>query len=106
MIEIISVTAEDERLVRLIAQLDAYLGVVDGDDHAFYDQFNSVSTMDHCVIALHNTTPVGCGAIKRYDERTIEIKRMFTLPDQRGKGIASKILQELEKWTKEQGYTR
>jgi GNAT superfamily N-acetyltransferase len=31
---------------------------------------------------------------------------MFTLPEHRGKGIGFKILGELEKWAKEEGYTR
>ena len=31
----------------------------------------------------------------------MEVKRMYTLPDFRGKGIATIVLQELEKWAKE-----
>jgi putative acetyltransferase len=32
------------------------------------------------------------------------MKRMFTLPEYRGKGIASKVLTELESWAKEENY--
>ena len=31
---------------------------------------------------------------------------MFTLPEKRGKGLASKILNELEVWSKELGYEK
>jgi len=31
---------------------------------------------------------------------------MYTLPEFRGKGIATKVLIELEKWTKELGYEK
>lgn len=34
----------------------------------------------------------------------MEVKRMFTLPEKRGKGLASAILKELESWAKELGY--
>ena len=41
---------------------------------------------------------------KEYDAETAEMKRMFTLPKHRGKGIASKVLTELESWAKEENY--
>ncbi len=44
---------------------------------------------------------MGCGAIKKYSLNIMEVKRMFTLPEVRGKGIATKILTELEVWAKE-----
>jgi putative acetyltransferase len=48
---------------------------------------------------------VSCGAFKKLDEETVEIKRMWTLPDYRGKGCASTVLGELEHWAREEGYT-
>jgi GNAT superfamily N-acetyltransferase len=44
---------------------------------------------------------VGCGAMKEFEPGVMEIKRMFTLPGSRGKGIATRILAELEKWAAE-----
>lgn len=34
----------------------------------------------------------------------MEVKRMFTMPEARGKGLASQILNELENWARELGY--
>lgn len=47
---------------------------------------------------------VGCGAIKPYDKTSAEVKRMFVIPEFRGKGYASAILGELENWAKELGF--
>lgn len=90
----------------LIPELDAELAVRDGDDHDFYHQFNHSDTIKHVIIALDGEIPVGCGAIKEFEEFTVEIKRMFTRPAYRGKGIASLLLNELESWAAELGYTR
>ncbi len=56
------------------------------------------------VVAHYENTVVGCGAIKPFNEDTAEVKRMFVLPNMRGRGIAAEILKELERWAKELGY--
>ena len=53
-----------------------------------------------------NKQPIACGAIKEFDSKNMEIKRMYTLPEYRGKGIATQILLELEKWATELCYVR
>ena len=58
------------------------------------------------MVAYENEIPIGCGAIKMFDTKTMEVKRMFVAPEYRGKGIAHKILIELELWTIELGYNR
>ena len=47
---------------------------------------------------------LGCGAFKEYQPKVAEIKRMFVLPEARGKGIAVAILNELEAWAAAAGY--
>ena len=47
-----------------------------------------------------------CGAIKAYDEITMEIKRMYVSQEMRGHGIAHKILSALEVWAHDLGFTR
>src|SRR5437763_17087664 len=39
---------------------------------------------------------VCCGGIKRLEDGTCEIKRMYVVPDARGRGVARELLQELE----------
>jgi hypothetical protein len=35
--------------------------------------------------AFSNGVAIGCGAFKEFDKQTVEIKRMFVLPDLGGK---------------------
>lgn len=98
-------TSENEDFAKLVIALDAYLRVLDGDDHEFYAQFNKTNLLKNAVICYDNDLPVAIGAYKEYELKTAEIKRMYTLPEYRGKGIASKILDELEQWAKEENYT-
>lgn len=88
----------------LVRELDKDLAIRDGEDHAFFAQFNKIDTIKHVVLAYENEEAVGCGAIKEYDANTMEVKRMFVPLEKRGKGIASGILKELERWAKELGY--
>ena len=104
MIKLIRTNSENSDFVYLVKQLDAYLKITDGDEHDFYNQFNSIDVIKHTVVAYINNKPVGCGAFKAFEEDAVEIKRMFTTPDARGTGIASKILVELELWAKELNY--
>jgi putative acetyltransferase len=84
--------------IELVRQLDADLAVKDGKDHSFYSQFNKIDMIRHVIVAYENGMAVGCGAIKAFEPAIMEVKRMYTLPDHRGKGIASTILSELENW--------
>ncbi|PJB12814.1 MAG: GNAT family N-acetyltransferase [Flavobacteriales bacterium CG_4_9_14_3_um_filter_40_17] len=104
MIKIGRTSTENPDFMKLVKQLDADLAVTDGDEHAFYDQFNKLDAIKYVLLAFENETAVGCGAIKEFDAQTMEIKRMYVAPDYRGKGIASEVLTALEKWAAELGY--
>lgn len=92
--------------INLIKNLDAFLKIKDGDDHTFYNQFNNINKLKHVVIAYHNNIPIGCGAIKKFNSETLEIKRMFVSPKGRGKGTGTKILIALESWAIELKYKK
>ena len=105
MITIQRTTSDTEDFGKLVVELDAYLKVLDGDDHAFYAQFNKSSLLKNALICYDDDKAVGIGAYKEFEPNIAEIKRMNTLPEYRGKGIAKAILTELEAWAKEEGYT-
>jgi GNAT superfamily N-acetyltransferase len=48
------------------------------------------------VLARLDGRAVGCGGLRRLDERVGEIKRMWTAPRARGRGVARRVLHELE----------
>lgn len=88
----------------LVRLLDADLAIRDGADHSFYAQYNKVDMIKHAVVAYENGKAVGCGAIKEIAPGAMEVKRMYTPPELRGRGIAVHVLNELEKWAAELGY--
>lgn len=90
--------------VGLVHLLDAYLAQLDGEEHDYYHQFNKIDLLKNVVVIYDQDLAVGCGAIKAIDSERMEVKRMYTLPESRGKGIASSVLSELENWAKELGY--
>jgi putative acetyltransferase len=104
MTKLYRTSSDDPNFRVLEKKLDAYLAIVDGDDHAFYDQYNHVSSIKNVVIAFVDEKPVSCGAFKEYESKMVEVKRMFTLPEFRGKGLASAVLSELEMWAAEVGF--
>lgn len=104
--KILRTTSENLDFQKLVKQLDAYLAVMDGEEHGFYDQYNKIDSLKNCIVIFDNDEAVACGAIKAFDKQSMEVKRMFTLPEKRGKGLASAILNELESWTKELGYEK
>ena len=106
MIKIIRTNSGNKDFIELVKYLDADLAVKDGDKHSFYNQYNNIDKMKYVVVVYENDTAVGCGAIKEFVSGTMEIKRMYTSPESRGKGIASKILNELETWATELAYTK
>lgn len=106
MITLKHTDSNNQDFVEMVKQLDSDLAIRDGEDHAFYNQFNSISMIKYAIVAYLENSPIGCGAIKAFDETTMEIKRMYVSFDQRGKGIAGQILAELETWTRELGFTR
>ena len=105
MITIKRTTSDNVHFGALVSQLDAYLKILDGDDHAFYAQFNKTNLLKNAVICFDDDIAIGIGAYKEFEPSVAEIKRMYTLPEYRGKGIASMILHELELWAKEESYT-
>ena len=106
MIKITRTNSDNPDFIQLVKLLDADLARRDGSDHSFYAQFNKIDTIKHAVVAYENEIPVGCGAIKEFSPAAMEVKRMYTLPEQRGKGIATIILAELEKWAVELKYEK
>jgi len=104
--EIIRIDSKHKDFIELVKLLDADLAVSDGDDHDFYDQFNKLDRIKHAVVFYENDKPLGCGAIKQFEPNIMEVKRMFTLPESRGKGVASQILIELENWAKELNFEK
>jgi len=98
MIRLQQTTSDNEDFRLLIAELDKELQSRYQERQAIYDQYNIIENNRNVIIAYKDETPVGCGCFKKFDDRSVEIKRMFVKPEYRGQKIAASILRELENW--------
>ena len=106
MIRLIRTDSDNKDFIQLVKQLDAELAILDGDEHAFYAQLNKTDKIKHVIVAYENDKPISCGAIREHSPTTMEVKRMYTIPESRGQGIATKVLNELENWASELAYQK
>ena len=104
MVTLVRTNSDNSDFRKLVQLLDEYLAIMDAEEHAFYAQLNKVDSIRNVVLAYQNEELMGCGAFKEFDELSVEIKRMFVIPEHRHQGIAANILLELEKWAAELNY--
>lgn len=105
MTKFVRTTSENSDFRNLIIALDEDLYLRNGEAQLQYRQYNQVDQIDHVVVVYSEEKPVGCGCFKKFDDTTVEMKRMFVLAEMRGKQLAAQMLQELEKWAVEEGNT-
>lgn len=104
MIKTLRTDSTNSDFQKLVEKLDAYLAEIDGEETAFYSQYNKIDSLKNVVVIFENEKAVACGAFKKLNENSVEIKRMYTEKSARGKGFARKVLSELEVWAKEVGF--
>ena len=105
MINLIRTNSEHADFIRLVQLLDADLGVRYGHHQEFYSQFNKLDTIHHVIIVYRDEDAVACGAIRKYSNDTVEIKRMFVDARHRGQGVGKIVLDSLESWARELSYS-
>jgi putative acetyltransferase len=106
MIKIVRTNSENPDFRNLIRSLDLELWSRYETGQAVYDKYNKIENNNTVVLVYLNSEAIGCGCIKKYSENVAEIKRMYVKPTARGKGIAIMIVDELERWAKELGFTK
>lgn len=104
MLQLKRTNSENKDFMALVRLLDQDLARRDGNETAFYSRYNKIDLIRHAVVAYETDVPLAIGAIKEYETGVMEVKRMFTVPEIRGKGYASRVLAELEQWATELGY--
>lgn len=106
MLQFTQTNSDNLDFITLVRQLDADLAIRDGNEHTFYAQFNKIATIKHVIVAYQDNQAIACGAMKEFAPDAMEIKRMYTLPENRGKGIAGQLLTVLECWAAALGYKK
>lgn len=93
----------------LIARLDAELAQrYPGLDRDTFTLTPEQVRAGHGVflIAIAGGEPVGCGALRRLDSATGEIKRMYVMPSARGARVGRRLLAKLEWYARQLGMYR
>ncbi|MDP3913733.1 MAG: GNAT family N-acetyltransferase [Bacteroidota bacterium] len=103
--EFLRTTSENNDFRKMVNALDEDLNQRNGDIQRQYDQYNKIDKIKHAIVIYVGEKPVGCGCFKRFDDETAEMKRMFVIPEMRGRKLAAQLLQELETWAVEEGCT-
>ena len=104
-IKTIKTTSVNPDFINLVAALDKSLWERYPEENREYWQNNILEINPNVIIIYLDNIAVACGCFKKYDKNTIEIKRMFVSPEARGMGLAKKMLQQLELWASELGYS-
>lgn len=92
----------DPRFLAIIKQLDGELSAMYGELMNFYNKKNVIAGNAHVVLCLSEDRVLGCGCLRILEDgQTVELKRMFTVPEERGRGIGTGIIAELELWARE-----
>lgn len=106
MVSLIRCDSSDKDFMNLAGQLDQDLNNRYGEIQLCYNKYNVIQSIDTVVVAYVNNLPAGCGCFKKYDDKTVEIKRMFVKHENRGVGLSKQILAELEEWAAQLGYAK
>jgi len=80
--------------------------ILDPNLRKLYHIDNHRDVIEDVFIAYDGKEPVACASFKRKGEDTAEVKRVYTKPAYRGKGLSRKIMQMVETEAAKQGYKR
>lgn len=71
-----------------------------------YQKFNQLDEIQEAIVVYEDQKPAGGGAIRKYDDNTAELKRVFVHNEYQGRGIGSRLVSLLMEWAAELGYQR
>jgi putative acetyltransferase len=89
----------DDASRALIEQLNAELSGAypePGANHFGLDPEEVAEGRGAFLVVRHQGAPVGCGALRRLDGETGELKRMYVSPTVRGMGLGRRLVRALE----------
>ena len=75
-------------------------------DRSKYAPLNKLDGIIGAIVVYDGGNAVGGGAIKKYDERSAELKRVFVRPDFQNRGIGTRLVSLLIEWAAELGFSR
>jgi len=105
LIEVRASPLDSREARELIAALNAELLALYPPEQCFHDldEDQVAPGRGRFVLAWEDGAAVGCGAIRLIDDEQAELKRMYVVPERRGRGISRTVLESLEAVARELG---
>ena len=103
-IQLIHTNSAHAAFQRLSSELERELFLRDGELAGVNHELNRIDFLEAVVLALVNDAAVACGGFRKYNNESIELKRMYVVPSFRRRNLASRILVELEAMASSKGY--
>ncbi|WP_102125469.1 GNAT family N-acetyltransferase [Deinococcus planocerae] len=106
---LIDVPPTDQRVIDLMNAQQRELRALYNDTDERTEPFDPTTLSgEGCVLLAveEDGALLACGALKRTEPDTAEVKRMYTVPGARGRGLGRQILAALIERGREQGYAR
>ena len=102
--ESIITNEKDERFIELTKELDNEYFQLHGDVVLKYQDYNDLNDPHIVMLALNWGKPIACASFRLFDKDTIEIRRVYVKKRYRKKGIAYKLVKQLEKLAMEENF--
>lgn len=106
---LIDVPLNDARVIALMDAQEAELTALYDGDPTQSEPFDPRTLAGEGSVLLavqHGPELIACGALRRWDAHTAEVKRMYTVPQARGQGRARRVLNALISRGRALGYAR
>ena len=87
---------KDERFLRLVEELDLGYYRRIGDDLEKYREYNEFKTPHIVILMMDDDEAIACASYRASDEKSVEFKRVYVKKEYRKRGIAFKLMNELE----------
>ena len=102
--ETVLTNEKDERFIELTKELDNEYFEKHGDVVLKYQEYNDLKDSHIVLLALLYGKPIACASYRLFDKDSIEIKRVYVKRRYRKKGIAYKLVKQLEKLAMEENF--
>ena len=102
--QILKTDSKNVDFVKLTNLLDDDLNVRYGQKQEQYNKYNKLDGINNAVVIYSDKVPVACGAFKKYDDETVELKRIFVVKENRGHGFSKIIVSKLEEAARASGF--
>lgn len=95
---------KDVRFLNLVEELDYGYYLRIGDELEKYNQYNEFKDPHIVMLMMDGDEAIACASYRKFDYQSVEFKRVFVKKEYRKRGIAYKLIKELEKDVIENGY--